>query len=366
MKNTAKKATRAASAALLLLAVHGGAGFAALGGGGDYILESAVVDNGGGGWMTGGEYATRGSTGQNVTSAVKATGGQFATRSGFYNPPYMTYQKGLPATLSLDNGEVSLTIPANAADREMFEIGINRQSLNQDFLVDLNLVDEANRKMRGSEGEGAQATVQDRTEMYIFDEQSITKDPLEKDGMITLKYRDANNDGIIDGSNPGVRVGTLDAWYLDEKTKLWVMLPSVGFTPQAQTMTFGFRGPGVYNMIGTLATSVDRVFPYPVPFRPNGPNAGTGSGQTGTEADGITFSNVPTPGYAGAQAGEIAVYTLDGKLVRKIDIATNQPVLGKVKWDVKNASGSKVASGVYLWRVTSGSHSKMGKLMIIW
>jgi len=96
-----------------------------------------------------------------------------------------------------------------------------------------------------------------------------------------------------------------------------------------------------------------------VPFRPFGPDAGPGADQTGTENDGITFTNIP-------QKGDISVYTLDGQLVRKIDIATYWEPPGKLKWNVKNDSGAKVASGVYIWRAVSGSNSKTGKVMIIW
>lgn len=333
---------------------------AVTGSGGDYQLDNSVVDNGGGGWLNGGEYSARGSTGQNVSSETQEKGGNYSNRAGFYNPPRLTYQKGLVASLSLNSGTVALSLPANSvADREMFEIGVNRQDLNSEFLVDENTLEEANRKMAASEGEWAQFSRNDLTEAYIFDEQSLTRDPLTKTGTLTMKYRDADGDGVVDGTNPEVRVDTLDAWALDEKTKLWTLLPPAGLSEQDKTLTVSFRGPGVYSMIGALATTVEKVKAYPVPFRPNGPNAGTGAGQTGTEADGITFASMP-------QKGELSIYTLDGKLVRKLDIGSNLDVYWNVKWDVKNSGGSRVASGVYIWRVVSGSNSKTGKVMVIW
>ena len=95
-----------------------------------------------------------------------------------------------------------------------------------------------------------------------------------------------------------------------------------------------------------------------MPFRPNGPLAGAGQGQTGSEAVGITFTNVP-------QTGNIEIYTIDGRLVRKLGIPANLTVQ-EVKWDVKTAGGGRAASGVYIWRVVSGSNVKTGKLMVIW
>jgi len=119
-----------------------------------------------------------------------------------------------------------------------------------------------------------------------------------------------------------------------------------------------FDKPGVYALLGTVDESVKDVYAFPVPFRPAGPDAGAGAGQTGTEAEGITFNNVP-------QTGDIEIYTLDGRLVRKLPIPAGL-VLPKLKWDARTAGGDRAASGVYLWRVVSGSNSKTGKLMLIW
>jgi hypothetical protein len=116
--------------------------------------------------------------------------------------------------------------------------------------------------------------------------------------------------------------------------------------------------PGVYAVIGAIDDSVRDVFAFPVPFRPNGPQAGTGQGQTGTEAAGITFTNVP-------QSGRIEIYTLDGRLVTKIAIPAGL-IMPEVKWDVRTAGGERAASGVYIWRVVAGGNAKTGKLMVIW
>ena len=359
MERDEKFAVRGLAGALLPLLCFVSSAFAVTGAGGEYQLDNSVVDNGGGSWLNGGEYSSRGSTGQTVSSETQEKGGTYSNRAGFYNPPRLTYQKGLTSSLALNSGTVSLSIPANSiADREMFEIGINRQDLNSTFLVDENTLDEANRKMVANEGEWAQFSMNDLTEAYIFDEQSFTRDALAKTGTLTMKYRDANGDGVVDGTNPEVRVDTLDAWSLDEKTKLWTMLPPSQLNEKEKTLTVSFRGPGVYSMIGAMATTVEKVYAFPVPFRPNGPNAGSGAGQTGTEADGIKFINMP-------QKGELDIYTLDGKLVRKIDVSYQENI-GEKKWDAKTASGSRVASGVYIWRVVSGSNSKSGKVMVIW
>jgi len=347
-------------------AISGAAGLAfAVSGGGEYSVENSVLDNGGGGWLNGGEYASRSAIGQTATPLEPEKGGSYTNRSGFYGVPYLTYQKGLPSQLTLFTGAVSVSLPSNAVtDRETFDIAINRDDgvMRSEFIVDMSKVREANRKKLAEDGAWAQMSETDLTEMYIFDENSMIRDPLIKTGVLTLRYRDGDNDGVIDGTDPEVRVDTLEAWALDEKTRLWLQLPGLGIDKENKTITANFRGPGVYNMIGAMAFDVKNVKSYPVPFRPNGPQAGPGAGQTGTEADGIVFANVP-------QTGSISIFTLDGQLVTKIDIASNLEVgtVGwQVRWKVKNSSGSKVASGVYIWRVVAGSNSKTGKLMIIW
>ncbi|OGS12852.1 MAG: hypothetical protein A2234_01255 [Elusimicrobia bacterium RIFOXYA2_FULL_58_8] len=364
MKHGKTRTYRACLPAMVFLAAVPCVADAQVSAGGEYVIESSVVDNGGGDWLTGGQYASRGSIGQTLGTETPVRGGHFINRSGFYNPPYFTYQKGLPSTLSLYSGEVSLSMPPDAVtDREMFDIGINRQSLNQPLLVEMSKVEAANRKMSANEGPWAQFSDNDLTEMYIFDEHTLTRDPLKKTGVLSLRYRDADSDGIIDFSNPPVKVDTVDAWVLDEKTRLWTLLPNMGLNKDNKTITVSFQGPGVYNMIGAMATGVDKVYSYPTPFRPNGPNKGgklDGPGRTGTEAEGITFQDVT------AQTGNISIYTLNGQLIRKLDLAAPRADLNSVVWNVKNDSGSRVASGVYLWRVTSGSNSKTGKVMIIW
>ena len=158
-------------------------------------------------------------------------------------------------------------------------------------------------------------------EVAIFDEQDYYARPLAKRGALAMRYTDANGDGLVDGSNPPVRVNTLTAWGLDETRGTWVELPGTNYDPASQTIAAYFDGPGVYAILGAQDLSISRNFKaYPVPFRPNGPQAGSGPGQTVTEAGVITFQNAP-------QGGVIDIYTLDGRLVRKLDIPGELPCL---------------------------------------
>jgi len=329
--------------------------------GGTYQLESSVVDSGGGEKMTGGTYMARGSVaqGQMPDNTGIVNGGGYSNRVGFYNPPHFIYQKGLPVVLDL-NSSTQLTFPPGSVDKNVFDITINNDPVGQPLYVDSSKVSEATRKIVNNEGGWSQPVSNNLAEVAIFDEQDAYAKPLANTGTLVMHYTDANNDGIVDGSNPAVRVQTLAAWRLDETRNTWVELPGTGADTAARTITVPFNTTGVYSMIGTQDTGISKSFKaYPVPFRPNGPDAGTGLGQTGTEAAGITFENAP-------QSGKIEIYTLDGRLVKKISVPDSLPFPYKVNWDVRTASGQKAASGVYIWRVNAAGSSMTGKLMVIW
>ncbi len=331
---------------------------AAMPSGGAYQLESSVVDNGGGGKLEGGEYSLKSAIGQNILPANIGllTGGEYANRTGFYNPPHLTYQAGLPAVCSMSSGNVVnalITLPANSvAGKDVFDI-----TLSKDPAADQAAVDAANSKMVHNEGAWSQLFSNNLSVMTVFDEQDVYTSPLANRGMISLRYKDDNNDGLLDGSGDLVRVDSLNAWSLDKDRNSWALLPVTEVDKTSKMVTVYFDEPGVYALLGAAVQTISSTFKaYPVPFQPYGPNAGNGQGQTGTEAEGITFLDVP-------QTGRIEIYTLDGRLVKKIPLP---PTGNFIKWDVKTASGARAASGVYIWRVVSESGTKTGKLMVIW
>lgn len=83
---------------------------------------------------------------------------------------------------------------------------------------------------------------------------------------------------------------------------------------------------------------------YPVPFKPS-------LGHTD-----ITFTGL-------TRQARIRIYTVSGELVRTLDKNDGGETLA---WDVRNARGQRVASGVYVYTVKSGSQTATGKLMVIW
>ncbi|HBB66710.1 MAG TPA: hypothetical protein DCZ93_05305 [Elusimicrobia bacterium] len=327
---------------------------------GAYQLEFSVRDSGGGGILTGGEYSSRAAVGQLLEpeGAGVPVSGAYVNRTGFYNPPHFTFQRGLASVINFNSGSASLTLPPGAVDKEVFDITLNNDPAARPLNVDPGLIISANGKMEQNEGSWSRLFPDSITEMALFDEQDVWARPFNKNGTLSMRYADGDGDGILDGSNPPVRVDTIKAWTLDEALAMWAKLPASSADRAARTITVPFMAPGVYALLGMVDESVKDTYAFPVPFRPDGPKAGSGAGESGTESDGITFANVP-------QTGDIGIYTLDGRLVRKLTIPAGL-VIPKLKWDVRTDGGDRAASGVYLWRVVSGSNSKTGKLMVIW
>ncbi len=354
----------AAGIALLFCIFINGVVRASVSSGGDMEILGSVIDAGGGVKMEGGNYAVKASLAQTTVpdNFGLSKGGDYANRIGFYNPPHFTYQTILTTVLSMDSGNAQLSFPPSSVDKTVFDVAVNKDPISNPMVVDPAKINEAIQKTVRSEGNWSQPAPNNLSEVVIFDEQDYYTRPLANKGTLAMRYSDANNDGLVDGSNPPVRVNTLSAWGLDETRNAWVELPGMGSDLASHTLTVYFDRPGVYAMLGAQDLSISRNFKaFPVPFRPNGPSAGNGAGQTGTEAEGITFYNAP-------QAGTIEIYTLDGRLVRRLDIP-NDLTLGNgysVKWDVRTASGGRAASGVYIWRVKSDNSVMTGKLMVIW
>jgi hypothetical protein len=352
----------AAGMALLFCICFNAAARASLSSGDDMEILGSVVDAGGGVSMEGGGYTVKASLAQaTVPGGLGGTsGGDYSNRMGFYNPPYFTYQNALATALSMDSGNVRLSFPSGSVDRETFDVVVNKDPVNNPLIVDPSKINNAIQKIVRNEGAWAQPAANSLAEVAIFNEQDYYTAPLANRGSLVMRYSDANNDGIVDGSNPPVRVNTLTAWGLDETRSSWFELSGSKSDPASQMLTVYFDRPGIYTMLGAQDLSISRDFKaYPVPFRPNGPKAGSGPGQTGTEAEGITFWNAP-------QAGVIEIYTLDGRLVDTIDLSDNTAAPFSVKWRATTKSGGRVASGVYIWRVKTETSALTGKLMVIW
>ena len=62
---------------------------------------------------------------------------------------------------------------------------------------------------------------------------------------------------------------------------------------------------------------------------------------------------------------ELAIFSVDGKLVRVLASGTKPMGRYEATWDARDASGAPVASGVYFYRLKAGSFSETRKMVLM-
>lgn len=331
--------------------------------GGAYSLDASIQPSGGGGEdLVGASYWAKGAIGQPLLPATapgvvdSLDGGASQCREGFLNPVHFSLQNAVANDVQSPSGAASMSLPALAVGSPTFDVVFRQDPLNNPLSVDPSLIRHADDAMVALNGPLAQVAPNDIFEVHTMDDRGLHDGPLGATGRISFGYTDAGN-GTVAGTNPPVRVGTLELFVLDENAGLWVRVPGSSVETGNKVVSAPLNHLSVYAMIGGADTQVSQAYAFPVPFRPHGPNAGTGPGQTGTDAAGITFTNLPSE-------GRVEIYDLAGRLVRGLDIPSNL-VPAQLVWDTRNDAGRAAASGAYIWRVVDGQNSKVGRLVII-
>jgi len=79
------------------------------------------------------------------------------------------------------------------------------------------------------------------------------------------------------------------------------------------------------------------------------------------------FNPATTIAFQIAQAADVtlAIYDIKGALVRTLTRARMPEGRHEVRWDGARADGARVASGVYFVRLTAGSHTDTGRLVLL-
>ncbi len=274
------------------------------------------------------------------------------------------HQENVIVNALLESPEASLGLNA-ASSGPPFQLHLPPESLSDYSVVLFNssgartppnldsaVVDEANRKARVTGG--AYQTPLGFIEIVAYNAQGQRLQRLSQPGQMTMSYGGGSE--WASGAPAPVHVSSLALWTLDTQHRLWVKIPaslSIG-----QTVSAPITQLAVFALMGSALGQARDVFVFPTPWRPFGPNAGDGPGQTGTESGGITFSTLPSE-------CRITIYTLDGHRVRELRHSDAAGPVAQETWDGRTADGSPAASGVYLWRVESEQDGKNGKLMII-
>ncbi len=106
-------------------------------------------------------------------------------------------------------------------------------------------------------------------------------------------------------------------------------------------------GAGSYLVLSTFAKDLSNVFVYPNPTKEN--------------SEKITFANLP-------KRAKITIWSIDGKMIFELEENDGN---GGVDFDLKDFSGNRLSSGVYIYRVIqldnmgNDSEEKLGKFAII-
>lgn len=352
--------TRATSTVAFLLLLAAAPASAQSASGGALTLDRGAQDSGGAIGSSGGGLSLNGALGEAIlpSGSEAMTGGALEARSGFYNPPRFAFLTAQPAALSDPSGRAILAVQPGSVPSSEFELIVRQDPLANPVRADPQRIAQANATIRVNQGAAGQVLPANTWEVAALDAAGVRALGLSAPATLSLAYADADGDGIVDGTSPPVRARTLSVWLLDEERGMWVKTPGSAVDLAARRVTASIGRLGVYALIGAPDGSVSDAYAFPVPYRPYGPRAGGGPGQTGTEASGITFTNLPSE-------GSISIYDVAGTLVRKLAIPSNLAPAA-LSWDGRNESGQSVASGVYLWRIASGSNAKRGRLAIIW
>jgi hypothetical protein len=98
---------------------------------------------------------------------------------------------------------------------------------------------------------------------------------------------------------------------------------------------------------------------------------GGGTGEEPPDEDEINVKAYPNPGSGGNQitfsvngttGGEVKIYTISGKLVKKLLMGEGE---SEVNWDVLNEEGNSIKAGLYIYTITDAvGNKKTGKLVI--
>ncbi|KPL07070.1 hypothetical protein AMJ86_06025, partial [bacterium SM23_57] len=91
--------------------------------------------------------------------------------------------------------------------------------------------------------------------------------------------------------------------------------------------------------------NLNDVYVYPNPF--------TGAGPDGAES--VIIAGL-------TRQATVNILTVNGRLVRTLNETNGD---GGILWDLKNQNGERVASGVYLYYISSGAYKKKGKFAIL-
>lgn len=167
---------------------------------------------------------------------------------------------------------------------------------------------------------------------------------------ITLPYPDANNDGRIDGDF--VKESLAWLYYLDEGSGKWTPLSPVARNLSSNTVSAPVSHFSVYSVRASNTSDAGlsglKAYPNPCDFR---------------KSPAFTIAGAP----ADAANARVYIYNEAGELVRTLVPGSGIDNLNVAAWDGRLESGSKAASGLYIYLFKTDNYGKSkGKFFTLW
>lgn len=172
---------------------------------------------------------------------------------------------------------------------------------------------------------------------------SVFTDNLHSSVTVSVPYTDADNNLLVDGTDPPLPVTRLTMYTLNEAVVRWEPLATTVDTTNKRVngQTSHFSIFALFGPTG-VKSDVNTVRVYPNPWKPG--SRGNFDSVTFGARTGLAIDNLPT-------SGVIRIFTLSGE--RVVDVPFSGPDAGTAIWDGRNQGGYPVASGVYFAYVQS-------------
>jgi len=240
-------------------------------------------------------------------------------------------------------GTVSLFTPGVGTTTIIF--GTSTFIPNQDFYVLIKSVSPFNVP------EGGVAISAREITAYNMNHNKLTG-TFTTSAYLEIPYPDANQDGLVDGSN--IKESSLQLYILENNQ--WKEIEPCGVNVDKNIVWCNINHLSTFMPIGILVapSQLGNVAVYPNPFKPN----------SGLGHEYITFGSKHGIGRRLTKYATIKIFTVSGDLVRTLEVVPEDN--GQKVWDTRNDAGKEVASGIYIYLITNPEGEKcIGKLAII-
>lgn len=242
------------------------------------------------------------------------------------------------ATRLMDGGVV-LDVPAGALPAGGYVL-LNSSASVSALTSNPQAIQNANEKLKATFGPATPLSTV--VEVDAFDSGGrLIASPL-RPFRLSISYPDSEPDGIVDNTDPPVRVSDLALWQLKTPENVWVRLPGSGPDTVNKVVAGDLTHLSIFAVFNVAAADLSRLKAFPNPFRP-------ASGHTT-----VTFVNLPL-------TATIRVFTIAGDLVRRLEENDGDGVL---VWNGRNSGGQLLAPDVYLYLVESSGNKATGKLVV--